>query len=390
MQLIQDILIFIYMSLYWSNTITSCQDKDRRDTYMKKKKRKVIMVLLTLIMFPLIFVILLMIFGNGKLVLPVEKKEVFELSIGDASYVQKLTVKDGIIVNEQEQQVVLQGLMVPEVRRLDQEGKFNKKYFEEVFACGGNVIRIPIHPEEWEQDEYYLWRYLDPIVEWAVENNKYIILDLHFIGNIESGIGDEMPKIETEPLAFSVEFWKLVAGYFKDVPNVIFEIYNEPAYIDNETWSQSAQLLVDTIRDTGAKQIIIVSGTDYSYDLSYWAKNPMQDSNIVYAAHIFPNRKQGLQALDEMSEDIPIIVTEWGYISKDEPIRQYYLVGERDDYGMPMLQLMERKGISWVACWYDDNWEPPMFFENSNEKTNWGEFILEKLSDDNYKLLNRR
>lgn len=357
---------------------------------MKKKKRKVIMVLLTLIMFPLIFVILLMIFGNGKLVLPVEKKEVFELSIGDASYAQKLTVKDGIIVNEQEQQVVLQGLMVPEVRRLDQEGKFNKKYFEEVFACGGNVIRIPIHPEEWEQDEYYLWRYLDPIVEWAVENNKYIILDLHFIGNIESGIGDEMPKIETEPLAFSVEFWKLVAGYFKDVPNVIFEIYNEPAYIDNETWSQSAQLLVDTIRDTGAKQIIIVSGTDYSYDLSYWAKNPMQDSNIVYAAHIFPNRKQGLQALDEMSEDIPIIVTEWGYISKDEPIRQYYLVGERDDYGMPMLQLMERKGISWVACWYDDNWEPPMFFENSNEKTNWGEFILEKLSDDNYKLLNRR
>ena len=37
-----------------------------------------------------------------------------------------------------------------------------------------------------------------------------------------------------------------------------------------------------------------------------------------------------------------------------------------------------------LACWYDDYWEPPMFYKNSNEKTNWGEFILEYLSDDKH------
>lgn len=348
---------------------------------MKKKKRKVLKVFLIIIMLPFIFIIMLMIFGNGKLMLPVEKKEAFELSIDGASYAQELAVEDGMIVNEQGKPVVLQGLMVPEARRLNQEDKFNEEYFEEVFACGGNVIRVPVHPEAWEQDEYYLWRYLDPIVEWAVKNNKYVILDLHFIGNIESGKGDEMPNIKTEPMVFSVAFWELVAGYFKEVPNVIFEIYNEPALIDNKTWSQSAQLLVDTIRDTGAKQLIIVSGTEYSYDLSYWAKAPMQESNIVYAAHIFPNRKKGLQILDEISDDIPVIVTEWGYISNEEPVKQDYLTGGRNDYGLPMLQLMERKGISWVACWYDDNWEPPMFCKNSNDKTDWGELILGYLSD---------
>lgn len=352
---------------------------------MKKKKRNVMKVFLAIIMLPLIFIVIVMIFGNGKLILPVEKKETFALSIDEASYAEKLTVKDGIIVNEQEKPVVLQGLMVPEARRLNQEDKFNKEYFEEVFACGGTVIRIPIFPKSWEQDEYYLWRYLDPIVEWAVENNRYVILDLHFIGNIESGRGDEMPNIKKEPMDFSVEFWKLVAGYFKDVPNVIFEICNEPTCIDNQTWSQSAQLLVDTIRDTGAQQIIIVSGTEYSYDLSYWVKNPMKESNIVYAAHIFPNKKQGMQVLDEISDNIPVIVTEWGYISNEEPVKQNYLVGGRDNYGMPMLQLMERKGISWVACWYDDYWEPPMFFRNSNEKTDWGEFILGYLSGDKNK-----
>ncbi len=167
---------------------------------MKKKKRNVMKVFLAIIMLPLIFIVIVMIFGNGKLI----------LSIDEASYAEKLTVKDGIIVNEQEKPVVLQGLMVPEARRLNQEDKFNKEYFEEVFACGGTVIRIPIFPKSWEQDEYYLWRYLDPIVEWAVENNRYVILALHFIGNIESGRGDEMPNIKKKPMDFSVEFWKLV------------------------------------------------------------------------------------------------------------------------------------------------------------------------------------
>lgn len=345
---------------------------------MKKKIKKIIIILVIL----LISIILLMILGKGNLILPVEKKETFGLSTEDASYAQKLTVKGNSIVNEQGEQVILKGLMVPEVRRLDFEGKFNREYFEEVFAYGGNVIRIPIHPAEWIQDEYYLWRYLDPVVKWAVENNKYVILDLHFIGNIENGEGDEMASVGMEPKEFAVEFWNTVAKYFKDVPNVIFEIYNEPALIDKETWSQSANLLVNTIRGTGANQVIIVSGTDYAFDLSYWVQNPMNESNIIYASHIFPNRKSGLQLLDNMSDSIPIIVTEWGYISKEEPVKQTYLTGDREKYGEPMLQLMENKRISWIACWYDDEWEPPMFLKNTDKKTDWGEFILDYLSDD--------
>lgn len=347
---------------------------------MKRKIWIIIAAIVATVSIPLVLLLMLIILGKGNLILPVEKKESFELSAKNATYAQKLMVKNGVIVNEEGNNVVLQGLMVPEVRRLDRDGKFNKEYFEEVFSCGGNVIRIPIHPDEWEQDEYYLWRYLDPVVEWAVENNKYVILDLHFIGNIENGKGDEMPDIKTEPKQFSLDFWNLVAGYFKDVPNVIFEIYNEPTTIDTNTWRESAQLLVDTIRNKGAEQIIIVSGTDYSYNVSYWAKNPMQESNIIYAAHIFPNRKQGLQMLDDASDSIPVIVTEWGYIAKGEPCKQSYLLGSRDSYGSPMLQLMEEKQISWIACWHDDSWEPPMFFENSKEMTDWGELILQYLS----------
>lgn len=348
---------------------------------MKKKKRKIVMVLLAILLLPVIFFALLLLFGDGKLVLPVEKKEIFELSSRDVPYAEKLMVKEGMIVNEQGEQVVLQGLMVPEARKLDQEGKFHQAYFQEVFACGGNVIRIPVHPEEWEQDEYYLWRYLDPIVTWAVESNQYVILDLHFIGNIETGAGDEMYESKTKPTAFSAVFWELVAGYFKNVPNVIFEIYNEPASIDGKTWGENAQLLVNTIRNAGAKQVILVSGTDYAYDLSWWVTNPLPEENIAYTAHIFPNRGQGLKMLDEISDSLPVIVTEWGYIAKGEPVGQPYLLGDRDQYAIPMLQVMEQKGIGWVACWYDDNWEPPMFSNDNKQKTEWGELIFSYLAD---------
>ena len=327
------------------------------------------------------FLLFLAITGKGKLTLPVQKKECFEMPEGVASYAQKLTVKDTILVNEEGEQVVLQGVMIPDSRKLDLEGNFTKEYFDKMFACCGNVVRVPIHPEYWENDEYYLWRYLDPIVGWAVENNKYVILDMHFIGNIEDASSKEMPTIKKEPVEFSVEFWNMVANYFRDVPNVIFELYNEPAGISHKRWAENATMLIDIIRSYSAEQIIIVSGVDYSYDLNYWYQQPLQTNNIMYTAHIYPNRKQGLQNLDKLSDKLPIIMSEWGYIAPGEPYEpnHEYLIGDRESFGIPFLKLMEEKGISWVACWYDDGWEPAMFRKDGERYTDWGDLIFEYL-----------
>ena len=45
-----------------------------------------------------------------------------------------------------------------------------------------------------------------------------------------------MLDIKKEPLEYSIEFWKQTASYFKGAPNVLFEIYNEPAHIKADDW----------------------------------------------------------------------------------------------------------------------------------------------------------
>lgn len=320
----------------------------------------------------------LILFGKGNLSLPVAKKKVFE-DDNKAKYAQSLYVKDNKIFNESGKQILLKGVMVPELRKIDLRDEFNEEYFEQVFACGGNVIRIPVHPKEWADDEYYLWRYLDKIVMWAIEQDKYVIIDLHFIGNIETGIGSEMEDVGMNPYDFSIKFWNTVASYFKDVPNAIFEIYNEPASINGEAWKKYANSLVETIRQTGANQLILVSGIDYSYDLSCWKNEPLEDSNIAYTAHIFPNRIGWEQKFESISDMLPIVVTEWGYASEDGLVEQTYLEGNRESYGQPLIHFMEEHNMGWAACWYDDGWEPPMFFEGMEKITDWGKFVMEQL-----------
>lgn len=315
--------------------------------------------------------------SSGKISLPVRKKPRFVLPDTCAVYASPLRVSGNGLIDDTGEAVVLRGVMTPEMKKLNEEKKFNQAYFDQVFALGGNVLRVPVHPYAWEQDEYYLWRYLDPVVTWAVEKGVYVILDMHCIGSIRTGKGEEMPVSDAE--AFARSFWQSVADYFRDVPNVLFEIYNEPAQIDAGTWSDYAAQLVDVIRQTGAEQVIIVSGTDYAYDLNFWREHPLADGNVMYSAHVFPNR-QGLSTLSANAERLPVIVTEWGYIAKGEPIRQRYLSGTRETYGLPMLELMAEKKISWVACWYDDGWEPPMLQKNGSGFTDWGALARDALA----------
>ena len=124
--------------------------------------------------------------------------------IGDTDkYPTMLTAKGTRILNAGGEQVVLKGVMVPESRSLYEEKKFNEDFYKDVFAKGGNAIRVPISPEEYKNDDYYMWRYLDRIVTWAGENDNYVILDWDYTGNPIDGSGDEMPDLDENPLDYS-------------------------------------------------------------------------------------------------------------------------------------------------------------------------------------------
>jgi endoglucanase len=348
---------------------------------MNRKISKIVTIaLLSLI---LICVVLLAVgsrFGHLTIMLPLKHKAEF-VNGNVASFPSKLQVSGNQIVNAEGSVVLLKGLMPPDPARLHSENKFSRDFFSGMRETGANVIRIPVHPENWVNDKDYLWRYLDPIITWAGESNVYVIIDWHYIGNIATGAGPEMPDIADKPKDLTLEFWQLTARYFREVPNVIFEIYNEPQSIGAEEWRSNAVEIVQAIREQGASQLVIVGGIDYGKDLSWVIKHPIDDENISYASHIYPvhSSSQWNYLFGTVAEKYPVLITEWGFMDENRNTAQSYLAGDGATYGEPFLEYLNARDIGWVACWYDDKWEPAMFTESWKGYTRYGEFVMQQL-----------
>lgn len=319
-------------------------------------------------------------YGTLSINLPLEHKPAFDEDT--SAYPGQLRAEGNVLVDATGQTVILRGLMPADPAVLARKGRFERLFFGGMADSGANVIRLPVHPERWERDPDYLWRYLEPAVAWNGENGVYTIIDLHFIGDIGTDRGAQMPDIRTPSRDFAAAFWRQVASYFKDTPHVIFEIFNEPADISAGDWQTNAQALVDVIRATGAKQLIIVGGIEYSRDLSWVLDRPIDDDNIAYASHIYPahSRYSWDRWFGSVSEKYPVVMTEWGWMESDPGGEQPYLVGSQRTYGEPLMAYLDEHGIGWVACWYDDEWKPAMFENGIEQFTPFGKFVLQRLS----------
>lgn len=314
---------------------------------------------------------------NFRIQLPVEHKTAFIVP-DETNYPPALHAEGSRLVNPAGQPVRLRGVMIPDPYRLDGERRFTRNLIAEVQASGANVIRVPVHPEYWQRDKDYLWRYLDPVVTWAGDAGLYVIIDLHFIGNITSGAGDQMPDLDQPAADFADSFWISVASYFSTAPHVLLEIWNEPADINADDWRSSAAHLVKLIRAQGANQPLIIGGLEYSRDLSWVLQNPLEDANLAYAAHIYPAHSQGFwpRWFGDVAQRYPVIVSEWGYLDVDSVDGPAYLKGSWKSYGEPLVAYLDALEVSWVACWYDDEWLPPMFNPGRESLSEFGQAVL--------------
>ena len=360
----------------------------------RKIVKSIVIILSVSVIMILLAIVKSILSGDGTFVLELNDKKEIKLpsvvhkgkynndNIG--SFPELLHIKGNKIVNFSEEVVILKGVNVSDPSKLYKEDKFNKEFFQGIKDTGANIIRIPVLPERYYEDKDYFWRYLDPIVTWTGELKMYVIFDMHFIGNIENGLGKEMPDIDIHPKYATVQFWTQTASYFKDVPHVVFDIYNEPTNISAQLWSKNANEIVKVIRRQGANQIIIVAGTYYSKDLSWVKEHPIDDENIVYASHIYPIDKESMweHYFGEISEKYPVLVTEWGFMDKSSRnTKQVHLVGDEKTYAAQLINYLDEKEIGWLAWCYDDTWEPRVFNKDFKTYTKFGEFLIEKLNE---------
>lgn len=343
---------------------------------MKKRKGT---ILITVLLFLAAVGFVLSQLGDFRFKPPVRRDEQFDLqSLHGAP--SALHVEGNRLIDADGQVVILRGVMVQDPDELDRRGYFHREWFEQVQSLGANVVRIPVHPERWYRDADYLWRYLRPAVRWAGELGMYVIIDLHYIGNISSGAGEHMPDIPVDAATLSRDFWQLTARYFKDTPHVLFEIFNEPAEISEAAWRPAAQELVDVIRAQGAVQPVIVSGLEWTSNLRMYLQQPIQDRNAVYAAHIYPQHSSRLWSVwfGDLAQQAPVIISEWGFMDENRLEGPDFLRGDAATYGRPLLDYLKQNGIGWVACWFDDAWLPPMRTADG-QMTVFGQFVVDHL-----------
>ena len=138
-----------------------------------------------------------------------------------------------------------------------------------------NTVRIPLNEGCWlgingVDPSVSGEKYQNAIVNYVNllhQYNLYAILDLHW--NAPGGRLAASPQVMAD-LDHSPAFWSSVATRFKNDPAVLFDLYNEPNSISDACWRDGCmtpegwqaagmQLLINTIRATGATQPILLS-----------------------------------------------------------------------------------------------------------------------------------
>ena len=175
------------------------------------------------------------------------------------------------------------------------------------------------------------------VIDKAISEGIYVLIDWH----------DHNAEQHLEE---SKAFFAVMAKKYAGVPNVIYEIFNEPARQSWEVVKSYSVEVIKSIRQYDSKNIIVVGSPRWDQDVDVAAADPIAGfGNLVYSFHFYasdPNHQDKLRAKAEMamSKGLALFVTEWG-------------VGESNGNGMfdrektaVWMDWMEKNRLSW-ALW---------------------------------------
>ncbi len=151
---------------------------------------------------------------------------------------------------------------------------------------------------------------IDRMVKAAIENDVYIVIDWH----------SHRAHLET---SIAKTFFETVSKKYKDVPNVIYEIYNEPVSGSGGDWGaikNYANSVVPAIR-ANTQNLIIVGTPNWSQHPEQGARDPINSPNIAYVLHFYAathsRGSYGGNVSSALSAGYPVFISEWGTTNAD-------------------------------------------------------------------------
>lgn len=221
-----------------------------------------------------------------------------------------LHVSGGSLLDEHDEIVQLKGVSTHGIAWYPQfvnEGAFRTLRDE----WGANLIRLVLYTDEnggycTDGDPEELERVIDRGVRGASELGMYVIIDWHVL--------HDLTPLKYEDRA--VDFFSRMSEKYKDFPNVLYEICNEPN--GGTSWEeirQYAETVIPQIRRNAPDAVILVGTPTWSQDVDAAAAEPIEDGgNIMYVLHFYAGtHKEDLRKKlqDAVSSGLPVFISEF-------------------------------------------------------------------------------
>ena len=332
-----------------------------------------------------------------------------------AKWPVELHVVGNQVLNPAGQPVWLQGVNVVSLEFLVKGDHVLKSAQVAVEEWKANLIRLPVKEEYWfgkgpgQKDGGAAYRELvDAAVTFVANRGAYVLLDLHRF---------------RAPRAEHAEFWKDAAPRFKNHPALLFDLFNEPHGTSWEVWRDGGyvlekkgtadedafltpeekakggkgfqgigmQALVDAVRGTGARNIVVVGGLDWAYDLSGVARGfELKDATgrgIIYATHIYPWKRGWQEKVLVVAERHPILV---GEVGADIKKMDFIPASAQEDpftWVPDMLGLIQKHRLHWTAFSFHPSATPVLITGWDYTPTPfWGAFVKDALAGKQFEL----
>lgn len=201
---------------------------------------------------------------------------------------------------------------------------------------GADMVRCSIgvaHLDSgFDCDSVAAYAAVDSIVQGAIHKGVYVLVDFHSHPN---------------RLDDAKRFFTHVASKYKNIPNVMYEIWNEPTEVSWNECKEYAEQLIPVIRGISPDAIVVVPTPRWDQEVDKAADNPVEGhSNLLYSLHYYATtHTQWLREKADyaLSKGLPLIMSECAGMEHtgDGVINPK----EWDEW----MQYADRNGISWVA-----------------------------------------
>ncbi|HWU80167.1 MAG TPA: glycoside hydrolase family 5 protein [Caulobacter sp.] len=169
---------------------------------------------------------------------------------------------------------------------------------------GANLVRVPmgVEPDGYLDHPDEELRKLEAVVSAAIALDLYVIIDWH----------SHAPHLDA-----ATSFFRRVGRRYRDAPNVIFELWNEPG--PEYEWRRDIQpyhqAVLRGLRAEAPENLVILGTEFYSQRVDHVAALPVDDKNACYALHFY-TASHG-EELREKAEaalraGVPLFASEWG------------------------------------------------------------------------------